>query len=367
MKKSIFILSFTTLFLASCSSDDNGGGGQIPPVNDAVVEASVGGANQPNQVYIDLSAASQTGAQRDSWDLGFATGNKFRVIINGSVQMAVKKLETTNIDEIQEADASVAVGFSTDATWGYVDNPTGILEGAGNGIGTAIAEISVNDEDNKVYLVNLGNEVGTTTPSIGSVSLHGPERGWKKIRITRNGNGYTLQYADIDATTHQTVNISKNNDFNFTFFSLTAGNVVSVEPQKDKWDLNFSGFTNYFSFMGGQITYYYADFITSNIHGGTQVYQVLVDDAAQTEQEFQNFSLVDVVDVNFWPSVADQRIIGDSWRIGGGPGTLPSIRDDRFYVVKDTDGNLYKLIFRALTNDAGERGFPVFEYELLQE
>ncbi|MDD3773482.1 MAG: HmuY family protein, partial [Weeksellaceae bacterium] len=332
--------------------------------NEAVVEPSVGGPNQPNQVYIDLSTTEQTAVKRDSWDLGFATGDKFRVIINGSIKMAVKQLETTDIDQVQESDATVAVGYSTMSSLGYVDDPTGTLEGAGGGEGTAIAEISANDTDNKVYLVNLGYEVGTTTPDVGSVALDGDARGWKKIRITRNGSGYTLHYADIDATTHQTVNISKDSNFNFTFFSFDTDSVVNVQPQKDKWDLNFSGFTNYYPFAGGVITYYFADFITTNVHGGTQVYAVLLE-GEDLNDAFTSFTAEDVVDTNFWTSVADQRVIGDTWRVGGGPGTLPSIKDDRFYVVKDAAGNLYKLVFRALTNDAGERGFPVFEYELL--
>ena len=43
-------------------------------------------------------------------------------------------------------------------------------------------------------------------------------------------------------------------------------------------------------------------------------------------------------------------------------GALPASLMD---VVKDVDGNLYKLMFLALTNDSGERGYPVFKYEIL--
>lgn len=367
MKKSVLMLSFATLFVTSCSSDDsNGGGTQNPPISEAIVEVELGGPNQPNQVYIDLSTSSQTTAKRDTWDLGFATGSQFRVIINGSVQMAVKQLETTDIDQVQEPDTSVAVGYSTLASLGYVDDPTGILEGAGGGEGTAIAEISANEEDNKVYLVNLGNHVGTNTPDVGSVSLHGEARGWKKIRITRNASGYTLQYADIESTTHQTVNISKDSNFNFTFFSFDTNSVVGVQPQKDKWDLNFSGFTNYYAMQGNPaITYYYADFVTTNHHGGTKAYTVLLD-GENLNEAYADFTADDVIEANFTTSATDQRIIGDSWRIGGNPSNpVPSVKDDRFYVIKDASGNVYKLVFRALTNDAGERGFPVFEYELL--
>lgn len=364
MKKSVFVLSFATLLFASCSSDDNSGGNNITaPVSEAVVSPTVGGPNQPNQVYVDLSSSSETAIKRDSWDLGFATGSDFRVIINGSIKMAVKELETTNIDEVQVEDASVAVGFSTDASWGYVDNPTGILTGNGGGEGTAIAEISATENNNKVYLVNLGFEVATTPPASG-VALDGEARGWKKIRITKNGNNYVLQYADLDTTTHNTVTISKDANYNFTFFSFTTNSIVNVEPQKGKWDLNFSGFTNYFPFAGGAITYYFADFITTNIHGGTKAYMVLTTEEERDDQ-YDSFTIDNVEEGQFQTSASDQRIFGDTWRTSGGPSGGPTIRNDRFYIVKDGDGNVFKLRFLALTNEEGVRGYPVFEYELL--
>lgn len=36
-----------------------------------------------------------------------------------------------------------------------------------------------------------------------------------------------------------------------------------------------------------------------------------------------------------------------------------------FFVVKDTQENIYKLRFTALLSETGERGFPAFEYQLL--
>jgi hypothetical protein len=45
---------------------------------------------------------------------------------------------------------------------------------------------------------------------------------------------------------------------------------------------------------------------------------------------------------------------------------LPSIRTDRFYVVKDAAGNYYKVKFLAMTNDAGLRGNTTLEYAILK-
>lgn len=365
MKKTFLFLSMAMLTLASCSSDDNANTvtsvAPEVPGEGGVLEASTGGPNQGNQVYVDLSTGQKTNVRRDSWDFGFYGGSDFRVILNGSIKMAVKQLATSNIDEVQTEDASVNIGFSTVSTLGYADNPTGVLTGAGNGEGTAIAEISANDADNKVYLVNMGFKVGTATPNPGSEASTGDARGWKKVRILRNGTtGYKIQVAALNATTHQEFTVNKDSNFNFTFFSLDTNAVVAAEPAKDKWDLNFTTFTNYLANQGAFITYYYADFITTNSKGGTQVYEVL-----NTTATYDTFTLTSVVDANFWASTAEQRIIGSAWRNGGGPSTSPSVKDDRFYVVKDAAGNIYKLKFLALTNDAGERGYPVFEFELL--
>jgi len=369
MKKVIYLLAMISFVATSCSSDDSSSNTDEPIINEPVTSATmapnVGGPNQPNQVFVDLSENIQTGAKRDTWDLGFSTGNDFNVVINGSVKMAVMQLNTTNIDEVQTENPAVAVGYTTLATAGYVDNPTGILTGSALGDGTAIKAISTTDADNKVYLVNMGFEVGTSTPNVGSVALDGNARGWKKIRITRSGNDYKVQYADLNATTHQTVTILKDASYNFVYLNLTSGQKASVQPKKANWDLSFTGFTNYYGQPGSQITYYFADFITSNMMGGTKVY--LVESTSETlDSDYAAFSITSVDDSKFATSASDQRVIGDTWRNGGGPSSGPSIKDDRFYVIKDAQNNVYKLRFLALTNDAGVRGYPVFEYELVK-
>ncbi|NRT15207.1 MULTISPECIES: HmuY family protein [unclassified Flavobacterium] len=359
MKKTIFSLTFALLTLASCSNNE------ADPIEIATVgetlQPNVGGPNEPNQVYLDLSTAKMDVVDRASWDFGFSSGSDFRVVINGALKMAVKQLATSDISLPQEINSAVTVGAGTTASSnGYVDNPTGVLQGDGAGLGTAIAEISATEADNKVYLVNLGYAVSTETPVVGSVSVDGIARGWKKVRILRNGTGYKIQYADLTATTFEEKIIAKDANFNFSFFSLITEKNVAVEPLKTKWDLNFTIFTNYVNF-GSEVTYGYSDFIVSNTNGGTKVYQVLEADGGS----YLAFAKANVVEDNFVFSSTDQRVIGSSWRSGGGPGTLPSIKTDRFYVVKDAADNYYKIKFLSMTNDAGERGNPILEYAIL--
>jgi hypothetical protein len=359
----VFGLLLVTTF--SCSSDDdNTTSGPINIIIEgAAIEPQVGGPNEPNQVYIDLSTNTTTAVQRDTWDLGFYSGSEFRVAINGSIYMAAGELTASDIDavnssstEVQTLQPQVAVGTFNPNSIAFIDAPYGNING------TAIDAISDTDVSNHVYLLNLGFEVGTTTPANGTVEVEGEARGWMKIRVLKNGNDYVLQYADLDATTHQEVTISKSANYNFTFFSFNTESEVSVEPFKTDWDLNFTVFTNeVFAGPDSYGAYGYTDFVVNNSKGDVQAY--MIDSDVETDLTYANFTLSDVIDSNF---NNDQRSIGSSWRNGGGPSSEPSLKDNVFYVVNDTDGNLYKLKFLALTNDSGERGHPEFVYSLLQ-
>ncbi|MDO6760467.1 HmuY family protein [Tamlana sp. 2_MG-2023] len=310
----------------------------------------IGGPNQDNQVYIDLSTQSATSVKRDAWDLGFYNGANFRVAINGSVYMAAKALTETDIDAVTEDDvrslkSQVAVGTFNAENAAYIDAPNGNIHE------TAIAEISENNDENPVYLVNLGYEIGTSTPTVGSTAVAGNTRGWKKIRILRAGDDYMLQYADLDENTHQEITISKHPDYNFNHFSFNSNALVSVEPESEKWDINFTVFTN---LQDGAGSYGFSDFVLHNRKAGVTAYQVETSD-----YNYDDFS---ISDVNTSLFSEDQTTIGSNWR----DVFERTVFSDKFYIIKDPNGNLYKLKFLAMTNSNGERGYPEFEFKLLQ-
>ncbi|HLW62380.1 MAG TPA: HmuY family protein [Flavobacterium sp.] len=314
----------------------------------------VGGPSQENQVYIDLSSGAMTTVPRISWDLGFYSGSDFRVILNNSVKMSAKSMEDTDLSVALTEDSSMLIGQGSGIV-DQIDDPTGLLTG------TAIAEVSANDAENFVYLVNLGSNPSTTPPALGSVAADsGTHRGWKKIRILRNGNGYKLQYADLSATTFNEVTIDKAAAYNFNFFSFTTNQTVSVEPEKDKWDLNFTTFTNVF---GGTTPYFFPDFVVNNSRGGALAYAVSTEDFA-----YENFTLSNVDQSQF---INDQRGIGSSWRATSaqGPDGFPVsqfvLKTDIFFVLKDPAGNIYKIKMTGGALENQERGHPTFVYELL--
>ena len=355
--KKLFILSLSLLALASCSDDDSSVSGPEPisegtVFGDAANPLGIGGPNQQNQVYVDLSGEDAAPTARDSWELGFYSGNDFRVVLNNSLGMAVKRLGTSDITAPVTEDPSVAVGTFQSSNMAYVDNPTGEFSN------TAFGAIAADEASAEVYLVNLGFSIPTTMPDPGSANTAGPIRGWKKVKVWKDGDGYKLQHADIDATTATTVTITKDPAYNHVFFSLVNGATVTVEPQKDQWDLNFTTFTNEVFDNDGVSAgaYFYSDFIVINKKGGVSAVMVEGDTAAYQAMTLASFQagghMLDT----------DQRAIGDKWRNVFDK----AVYDDVFFVVKDAAGNHYKVKFISMLNADGHRGFPMFQYTLLQ-
>lgn len=318
----------------------------------------VGGPSQANQVYIDLSSGAMTTVPRVSWDLGFYSGNEFRVILNNSVKMSAKSLNSTNLATVVTEDNTMLISQGS-GSLNQVDDPTGVITG------TAIAEVSANDAENSVYLINLGSNPGSTPPDLGKPAADsGSHRGWKKVRILRNGNSYKFQYADLNATTFNEVIIDKNAAFNFSFFSFTANATVNVEPQKEKWDINFTTFVNTVNMGGGQmIPYFYPDFIVNNNRGGALAYSVSTADFS-----YDSFTMANVDQSKF---INDQRGIGSLWRGTSAPGPNGDpmsqfvLKTDIFFVLKDPAGNIYKIRMTGGALPNLERGHPTFVYSLL--
>src|SRR5688572_3550356 len=267
-----------------------------------------GGVTYPNKVFLDLSANRQTPVLRTNWDLGFYSGSDdFRVILNSSSAMMAKQINKNDLNAVTAADT---IGFSTDVVFSqtapttsslpYIDYPNGDLSR------TAIASVAANATDNKVYIVNRGFGVGNPAPA----------RGWKKIRIIRNASaGYTLEYADINAISFNSIDIVKDEVYFFKYVSFENGSVV-VEPAKKKWDIAWTYFSNVTNFGTGEVPYLFQDIILLNRN--VQVAKVMT--ATKT---FVDFSAADISAQTF---LITQNAIAADWRSGGGPGVSPAAR-----------------------------------------
>lgn len=327
----------------------------IPPSDGTslTLNGGVGGGSAENIVFVDLSAERQDSAKRASWDLGFYSGSQFRVILNTSKGAVTAKstgqtdINAVNASNVDVSELAFGLSFATLEVFGSFDLTD---DTTGNLANTAIAEIGTGD--NPVYLVNT---VPGTTVDANNV--------WK-VKVSRSGSGYSLQYAKLDATSVQTAEIRKDDDYNFQFFSFASG-PVSVEPEKDAWDFSW-GYTLYFSmYQGAPAPYGFSDFVKLNTLNGVQAGQVLTSDIPYVDFDETNVAAVSLS--------SSQNVIGHSWRAttGAQAGALT----DRYYIIKDVSGNVYKLRFNSMgavptgqtsPADGGKRGYPELEYELVK-
>lgn len=309
------------------------------------------GSSAGNTVYVDLSTDKQTAVARSSWDLGFSSGTKFRVILNNGASAGAQVTNKTSLADISAQDtvgltlAIIHTNLSS-TDFNYFDGLDGALSN------TVIPAISATESDNKVIILNRGTGGGIAA------------RPWVKLKVTRNTNGdYVAQYGDITQTSgFKTVTIAKDSKYNFSFLSLTSGTKVQVEPEKADWDFVW-GYSVYKTNMGtATIAYNISDLVFTNIHNGTEIAEVIKTDT--NPLTYDKFTAADINNKNVVFS-KNRDAIGLNWRAT--TGEKIGVKTDRFYLVKDSKGNIYKLRFNSfISNDGGARGKPELQYALVK-
>lgn len=305
------------------------------------IAGSEAGSSAANSVFLDLSANTQTPVLRDSWDLGFYAGADFRVTINTTNGASAIMLDKSDLTTVTAADIDL-----TKLAIGQGQGTLALSDGvSGNLSETLIKEISATDADNKVYILNRKGGSATVLPA---------EQIYK-IRIIRKGTtGYTLQYALLNDTTFKTLDVTKDPTYNFQFVSLVTGTTVAAQPAKDRWDIVW-GYSMYYT---ATIPYGFSDLVFINHLAGVTAAEVLT-----TTATYADYAESNIASTTF---SADRDVIGSKWRVTSG-GTV-GVKTDRFYVIKDAAGNVYKLRFINFTAaDGGERGKPNLEYKLVKK
>lgn len=265
------------------------------------------GDNGKNRVFINFDKLTATAIDRNSWDLGFYTGQEdHRVILNAATGMLAFRLDKNDLTNVSAADT---VGLiKTQTTYLNVDNPNGDLTK------TAIAAISVTPEDNKVYIINRRPGVGN--PTTGA---------WKKVRILRNASGgYTLQQADIASTTFYSINITKDDAYYFNYISFENG-AVTGEPKKEDWDIVWTSST--ISRKGPEETP--QPFFLNHVLQQNRNTKIAM---GPSEIDYQKFNIGDVTGLTF---NTYKTMTGFNWTPSGSSG--------EYYIIRTSRNTLYKF------------------------
>ena len=348
MAVALFALTFT-----ACKKDDKEPEIVVPVSDGSTLTlnglvASEAGTAAGNSVYVDFSGDKQTSVARTSWDLGFYSGAEFRVAINNAASAGAKVLSATSLAAVGEADTlGLTLAFNqmgplaTD--FNYYDGINGSITS------TVIPAVSATVSENKVIILNRGTGGGIAA------------RPWIKLLVNRNtSGGYTVQYGTIKQTSgFKSIDIAKDATFNFKFVSLTSGAIVNVEPTKADWDIVWGYSLYQTQFSGVTVPYNFSDLVFINTLGGVKAAHIV----ATTTKTYASYSEADIATTEF---LSNRDAIGSKWRntTGSPLGIL-----DVFYVVKDGNGNYYKLKFISMgvNADGGTRGKPVIEYKLVKK
>lgn len=345
----IIATCLVALTVSSCKDDNVEPIIVVPPSSGSTLtlQGLIGeeaGSSAGNAVYVDLSTDTQTPVARESWDLGFTTDSEFRVILNNTLKAGAKVLTKSSLSEVGEADTiGLTLAYSQSnplvSDFDYYDALDGDLTK------TVIPTISATAADNKIIILNR----------------EGTKRPWVKLKITRNGNGYKIEYGGIKQTSDfKSVTIAKNTEYTFNYLSLTTGSEVQVAPKKGDWDIVW-GYSIYETNFGSMVPYAFSDLVFSNIYDKVEVSEVVVTDENPTT--YAQFDASHLATLDF---SKNRDAIGSKWRAT--TGAAIGVKTDRFYVIKDPKGNVYKLKFNSfISNDGGTRGKPEIQYELIKE
>ncbi|MFA6150430.1 MAG: HmuY family protein [Chitinophagaceae bacterium] len=278
------------------------------------------------QVYFSFKNNIMVGKNLiTAWDLGFeATPEGRRVILNGAkFRMAVYPVNKSQLSDVNISD--------TTGVASRIDMPSGSLDS------TAIGEW----KPGNIFILNRGTDES------------GADLGICKIQIVSvDEKKYLVRFADFNGSGEKTIEISKDEDYNFSFLSFdNGGKTLIVEPPKAEWDIAFTKYTH---------LYYDLDLRYSVVGCLLNHYKT----AAGVETESKTFEEIDLKKAAKVDLSSLTSSIGFEWKsynINAGKFTVDATR---FYIIRDQQDVFYKLRFVDFYNN-GIKGNPQFEFQRL--
>jgi hypothetical protein len=285
------------------------------------------------QFFFDLFTGQIVNSNDNTiWDLAFdADDNGYHIWLNSSKLMQAYNTRSSEFSAITD---------DTGAEWTW-DYPEGKPEY------NAIGEWGRFDNGNvvsfrHVYIIDRG------------VTADNVKLGKRKVIFESLDKGtYRVRFAKLSGEDMHVIEVPKDKRFNRIYLSFdNGGQIVQVEPPKDSWDLLFTRYTHIF-FEHDTLPY---------LVTGVLLNPAGVSAAKDSSTLFDNIT---INDLHMFTFQTEANTIGYNWKSFDIDDTKYSIIPNIFYIVKDIEGNYYKLRFIDFFSDSGERGFPKFEYQQL--
>lgn len=319
MKNLIYLL--LAVFMINACDETTG---SDDPINHA--DSISMGAGYANDVYYSLENGIVGTAPRAGWDIAFSTDPmSSTVLINEGY--GVELFTYPNGDK----DAWDALDTTGMSAWPAMFNAdTSWLYGAFDRYATGHPDYGWGVYNTQTHDV-LGDSLFIIKLNDGSM---------KKIFIEQRAamsNSFSIKYGDIDGA-GETKEISCNAyaSKNFIYFSLTTGEVLDNEPDKDSWDIVFT------KYHDESIPYIVTGVLTNM---GRETAEVRDMDPADADPSMAEFT-------------SDISVIGSDWKSFDMGSFSYVIEPDLTYFVKSGD-DTYKIVFTG--TDGSASGTMVFD------
>ena len=185
------------------------------------------------------------------------------------------------------------------------------------------------------------------------IQKNGANRGYKKMMVDfdPDRNSYLLKYANLDGTKERSILVEKDQNKNWIEVNLSLGEIVDISPDKKTYDLYI-----------GQYTYQFYEPYTPYLVVGAlnNPYQTTV--ALVENQTFEEVSEEDIPELAF----SDQPDkIGYEWKFYDFDEAQFLVNTEMTYVIRDTEGEYYKMRFLDFYDNTGVKGHPRFQFQQL--
>ena len=305
------------------------------------------GSNYATQFFFNLDGnITAASGPRDNWDLAFqSTDQGFHVYLNSAKFMFAYSSGSTVFDSV--------FAFSNAKLYTWVDQPSGNPDSTAIGIWEQSSNGSNAVSKGLVYLIDRGK-----------TSANAPLEK-RKMRIIGCTNGvYNIEFANLDGTDKHTVQITTDGSHSFGYLSFdNSGAQVTVAPAKDAYDLQFTMYTHVFDTTppGIPIAVHNFPYLLNGVLLNPNTISVSKDTV--NDVPFDSVTL----------AMAQGRTYSKAWNTIGYDWKTFDFNDENYtiaahfkYFIKTSGGKYYKLRFTDFYDKNGVKGYPTFQYQLLQ-
>jgi hypothetical protein len=287
------------------------------------------GENYETQIYFSMTTGVVSTSNYKSWDLSFSTdASNSELWVNSGKPVQVYPTGSTNYSSV------VTKGTIAANAWKY-DAPSGLTGKSGLGLLTAANHVG------EVLIVDGGENI------------------YFKLQVLEvNAGSYKIKAGPLEAAAGSEYTLTKDQNYNFIYFSFNDG-IITPEPPKKDWDILFTRYrTVYYGFNPDGSDFPYPV-------NGVLLNPYKTRGASDSVKRFDFYTFT-MENASSYTLRSERDIIGYNWKSVNTNTSVYTVNPKMMFLVEDQTGALWKMHFVNFYDAQGKKGSPQFEYQRLK-